>query len=153
MPRILKAVALLSLMASPLLAQQPQQPAAPVTDGARTVYGPGGNLSDAIRVGDMVYASGKLGVSRQNPDTTIQGQTKLALEATKRTLENAGTNMNNVVKCTVFLTRVTDFQGMNQAYREFFPQNPPARSTLVVAALVSQGALVEIECMAVMPKQ
>ena len=150
---MLSRVAVLSLIATPLLAQQPQTPPAPVSDGARTVYRPGGNLSDAIRVGDMVYASGQLGMSRQNPDSTIQGQTKLALENTKRVLENAGTNMSNVVKCTVFLTRVGDFQGMNQAYREFFPQNPPARSTVVVAALVVPNAIVEIECMAVMPKQ
>ena len=151
MLRSFARVAALCLVASPLLAQQPQA-TAPVTDGPRTVYGPSGNLSDAIRVGDMVYASGKLGMSRQNPDTTIQGQTRLALEATKRTLENAGTSLANAVKCTVFLTRAGDFQGMNQVYREFFPQNPPARSTVIVAALVSPGALVEIECQAIMPK-
>lgn len=152
MLRSLTRVAALCLVASPLLAQQPA-PAAPVTDGARTVYGPSGNLSAAIRVGDMVYASGQLGTSRQNPDTTIQGQTRLALENTKRVLEGAGTNMQNVVKCTVFLTRAGDFQNMNQTYREFFPANPPARSTVIVAALVQPTALVEIECMAVMPKQ
>jgi 2-iminobutanoate/2-iminopropanoate deaminase len=147
---MLARVAVLSLIASPVLAQQPAP--APVIDGARTVFAPGGNLSAAIRVGDMVYASGQLGTSRQNPDSTIQGQTRLALENTKRVLEMAGTNMNNVVKCTVFLTRVGDFQGMNQAYREFFPQNPPTRSTVVIAALVVPNALVEIECQAVMPK-
>lgn len=113
----------------------------------------GGVLSPAIRVGDMVYASGQLGLNRQAPDTTIQGQTRLTLENTKRVLEAAGTTMDHVVKCTVFLTRAADFQGMNQVYREFFPNDPPARSTVVVAALVVPAALVEIECMAVMPKK
>ena len=153
-----RAIAL-CVLASPLLtfaplsagAQQPTPPA-PVTDGARTVYAPGGNLSAAIRVGDIVYASGQLGMSRQNPDTTIGGQTRLALENTRRVLESAGTSLGNAIRCTVFLTRAGDFQGMNQVYREFFPQNPPARSTVVVAALVVPNALVEIECMAVVPK-
>lgn len=112
----------------------------------------GGILSPAVRVGDMVYASGQLGLNRQAPDTTIEGQTRLTLENTKRVLEAAGTTMENVVKCTVFLTRASDFQGMNRVYREFFPKDPPARSTVVVAALVVPAAIVEIECMAVMPK-
>ena len=145
------SIVVLCLIAMPLLAQQPTPPA-PVADGPRMVFGPGGNLSSAIRVGDMVYASGQLGMSRQNPDTTIQGQTRLALENTKRALEAAGTTLANAVKCTVFLTRAGDFQAMNQVYREFFPQNPPARSTVVVAALVVPNALVEIECQAAMPK-
>lgn len=124
---------------------------------AKTVVTPAGqnpnaNLSAGIRVGDMLYASGQLGMSRQAPDTTIEGQTKLALENTKAVMEAGGTSMANVVKCTVFLTRQSDFQGMNRTYREYFPKDPPARSTVVVAALVSQGALVEIECMAAIPK-
>jgi enamine deaminase RidA (YjgF/YER057c/UK114 family) len=56
--------------------------------------------------------------------------------------------MENVVKCTVFLASGADYQGMNQAYREFWPKEPPARSTVVVAALVSPGAKLEVECMA-----
>jgi 2-iminobutanoate/2-iminopropanoate deaminase len=152
MSRMSARIAILCVVVAPALAAQQPAQSGPVNAGARTVYAPGGNLSNAIRVGDMVYASGQLGLSRQNPDTTIQGQTRLALEATKRALESAGTNMENVVKCTVFLTRASDFQGMNGVYREFFPANPPARSTVVVAALVSPAAIVEIECMAVMPK-
>ena len=99
----------------------------------------------------MVYASGQLGLSRQAPDTTIEGQTRRALENTKRVLELAGTRMDLAVRCTVFLVNVEDFQGMNSVYREFWPQSPPTRSTVVVKALVVPGAKVEIECMAVMP--
>ncbi|MGQ0645973.1 MAG: RidA family protein [Gemmatimonadaceae bacterium] len=108
-------------------------------------------LTPAIRVGNMVYGSGQLGMSRDNPDTTIQGQTKLALENIKRVFEQAGTTMAMAAKCTVFLTDVKDFGGMNEVYRTFFPASPPARSTVVVAALVVPNAKVEIECIAVMP--
>jgi len=110
------------------------------------------NLSAGVRVGDMLYASGQLGMARTAPDTTIEGQTKAALENVKTVMEAGGTSMANVVKCTVFLTRQSDFQGMNRTYREYFPKDPPARSTVIVAALVSPAALVEIECMAVIPK-
>jgi enamine deaminase RidA (YjgF/YER057c/UK114 family) len=96
----------------------------------------------------MVYASGQLGSAS---DTTVGGQTKQALESTKRVFEAAGTSMANAVKCTVFLVDVKDFGGMNAAYREFFPTSPPARTTVVVAALVVAGAKVEIECNAVIP--
>ena len=60
--------------------------------------------------------------------------------------------MEDVVKCTVFLADVKDFQAMNQVYREFFPTNPPARSTVAVAGLVLAGAVIEIECIAAAKK-
>jgi 2-iminobutanoate/2-iminopropanoate deaminase len=109
-------------------------------------------LSPAIRFGDVLYLSGQLGVSRDNPDSTIQGQTKKSLENLKAVAEAAGTSLANFTKCTVFLTDLKDFQGMNSAYREMFSKEPPARSTVVVAALVSAGAKVEIECIAGIPK-
>jgi 2-iminobutanoate/2-iminopropanoate deaminase len=108
-------------------------------------------LTPAIRVGNMVYGSGQLGMSRDAPDTTIQGQTRQTLENIKRVFEQAGTTMANAVKCTVFLIDVKDFGGMNEVYRTFFPSAPPARSTVAVAGLVVPGAKVEIECSAVMP--
>ena len=108
-------------------------------------------LTPGIRVGNMVFASGQLGLNRTAPDTTIQGQTRLALDGTKKVFEAAGTTMANAIKCTVFLIDLKDFAGMNTAYREFFPTSPPARSTVVVAALVAAGAKVEIECSAFIP--
>jgi 2-iminobutanoate/2-iminopropanoate deaminase len=118
-----------------------------VLEGSR----PNPNLSAAIKVGNVVYASGQLGLG-QPADSTIEGQTRRALESTKRVIEAAGAAMTDVVRCTVFITRAADFQAMNGAYREFFPKDPPARSTVVVAALVSPAALVEIECTAVITK-
>jgi len=105
-------------------------------------------LSPGTRAGDIIYTSGQLGVSRDAPDSTIQGQTKRALESVQKVVEAAGSSMANVLKCTVFLTDVKDFQGMNSAYTQAFPKEPPARSTVVVAALVSAAAKVEIECIA-----
>lgn len=151
LPSLLSRLSVVSLfVAAPLFAPLHAQSA------SREAIIPAGQtasptLTPAIRAGNMVFASGQLGMARTSPDTTIQGQTRLALENTKKVLEAAGTNMAHATKCTVFLTDVKDFGGMNQVYREFFPSAPPARSTVVVAALVVQGAKVEIECQAVMP--
>jgi 2-iminobutanoate/2-iminopropanoate deaminase len=144
MRRLLTALTV-SCIAAPLAAQ-----------GARQAVVPAGmsispTLSPGIKAGNMIFASGQLGLTRAAPDTTIQGQTKLALENTQKVFEAAGTTMANATKCTVFLIDLKDFAGMNQAYREFWPKEPPARSTVVVAALVAAGAKVEIECVAVVP--
>lgn len=109
-------------------------------------------LTPGIRHGDVIYTSGQLGVSRDAPDSTIQGQTKKALENVKAVVEAAGSTMANVLKCTVFLVDVKDFGGMNSVYTTFFPKEPPARSTVVVAALVSAAAKIEVECIAAVPK-
>ena len=112
---------------------------------------PGGVLSTAVRVGDVIYLSGALGTKPGGgglADGGIQGQTRQALENIKASAALAGVTMEDMVKCTVFLTDVKDFQAMNQVYREFFPANPPARSTVAVAGLVVQGAVIEIECIA-----
>ncbi|MCC6772761.1 MAG: RidA family protein [Gemmatimonadaceae bacterium] len=138
--------ALLTLSATPLLAQGSQrQPVVPKGMSVSATLTPG------IRVGDVVYSSGQLGMRRDAPDATIEGQTTVALENIKAVFEAAGTNMAHAAKCTVFLIDVKDFAGMNQSYRAFFPDSPPARSTIVVAALVVPAAKVEIECIAAMP--
>lgn len=110
---------------------------------------PSPTLTPAIRVGGLVFASGQL--PSRGADTTIQAQTTSTLENVKKVLEQAGTTIDQAVKCTVFLVEGADFQGMNQAYRAFWPANPPARTTVVVKALVSPGAKLEIECLAAMP--
>jgi 2-iminobutanoate/2-iminopropanoate deaminase len=114
-----------------------------------TSAGGSGTLSNAIRVGDVLYMSGQLPDTRSaGADTTIQGQTRSTLNRIKAIVDSSGAKMENVVKCTVFLVNGADFGGMNQAYREFWPKEPPARSTIVVAALVVPNAKLEIECMA-----
>ena len=122
----------------------------PALAQAREALGqPSPTLSPAIRVGNMVYGAGQL--PSRDADSTIQGQTKSTLENVKRVFEMAGTTMANAVKCTVFLIDGADFQGMNQAYREFWPSAPPARTTVIVKGLVVPGAKLEIECNAAMP--
>ena len=131
-------------IASPLAAQASAR--VPVVPAGTSVTA---TLTPGIRVGNLVFASGQLGMSREKPDSTIGGQTKLALENVKKVFEAAGTTMANAAKCTVFLIDLKDFAGMNAAYKEAFPDSPPARSTVVVAALVAPGAKIEVECTAV----
>jgi 2-iminobutanoate/2-iminopropanoate deaminase len=112
---------------------------------------PGGVLSPAVRVGDVVFLSGVMGTKAGGGglvDGGIEEQTRQALENVKSALGLAGASMADVAKCTVFLTDAANFQGMNKVYREFFPTDPPARSTVAVAALVVPNALLEIECIA-----
>ena len=111
----------------------------------------GGMLSAATRVGDLVFVSGQ---TPSRADSTIDAQTTTELTKIENILKAAGTSMDNVLKCQVFITDGTEFAKMNEAYAKFFPSDkgPPARTTVVVAALVSAGAKVEIECIAAMPK-
>ena len=148
MRRLFRSALILSVAAASTAAAQASDKQVITLQGSS----PNPVLSAGIRVGNMVYASGQLGLKRDAPDSTIEGQTRAALENTKTVLEAAGTSMANVVKCTVFLVNVADFQAMNRVYREFFPKDPPARSTVAVAALVVLTAKIEIECMAAMPK-
>ena len=127
---------------APAMLHAQKQPVVPAGQTASATLTPG------IRSGDVIYVSGQLGVSRDAPDSTIEGQTKRALENVQRVVEAGGGSMATVLKCTVFLADVKDFAGMNSAYRQAFPSEPPARSTVVVAALVSPAARVEIECIA-----
>lgn len=144
--RCTTALALTLVLASCASAQvAPRTPVIPEGQRASATLTPG------IRYGDVIYASGQLGTSRDNPNATIQDETRRALESTKRVFEAAGTTMAQTIKCTVFLVNVADFRGMNEAYAEFFPDSPPARSTVVIAALVVPNAKVEIECMAAIP--
>lgn len=108
------------------------------TAGA-TPYSPG------LRVGSIVYVSGQV-AGEAGPD--IRPQTELALKKVQAIVEAAGATMASVDKCTVFLTRQTDFAPMNEAWRNAFPSNPPARSTVIVAALPRPEFLIEMECMA-----
>ena len=107
-------------------------------------------LSSVVKVGDMLYLSGQLGFvpgGRGLAEGGIGPETRQTLENIKRVLEAAGSSMERVVKCTVFLADVADFRAMNDVYRTFWPSDPPARTTVAVAALVA-SARIEIECMA-----
>ena len=107
----------------------------------------GAPYSQAIRVGDLVFVSGQLGVRPGGSDMvgdTIAEQTEQVMANLGAILEEAGSGLDRLVKTTVFLANLADFQGMNEVYSRHVGDRPPARSTVEVAALPS-GALVEIE--------
>jgi 2-iminobutanoate/2-iminopropanoate deaminase len=101
-------------------------------------------ISPGVRVGEIIYVSGQ--VELDAPDIT--SQTTSVLKKVQAVVEAAGASMAKVDKCTVFLTRQSDFAPMNEVWRTFFPKDPPARTTVIVAALARAEFLIEIECMA-----
>lgn len=110
-----------------------------------------GPYSQAIKVGNFIYASGQLGVDPQTGNLVgdnVQTQTEQVFKNIKSVLEAAGASLQNVVKATVFLADMNDFVEMNKVYAEKFGDNRPARSTVQVARLPKDG-LVEIEVVAV----
>jgi reactive intermediate/imine deaminase len=107
-------------------------------------------FSPAVRVGNLLFLSGQLGNvpgTRQLADTGIAGQTRQTLENIKGLLTAAGSSMERVVKCTVFLADIRDYAAMNAVYTSYFRKDPPARSTVAGSGL-ALGARVEIECIA-----
>lgn len=120
------------------------------TNKAPAAVGP---YSQAIRVGNWVFTAGQIGIDPQTGQLRegLAAQTRQALQNIAAILEAAGTDLQHVVKTTIFLTDITAFSEVNAIYSEFFSDNPPARSTVQVAAL-PLGALVEIEAVAVIPQ-
>ena len=104
----------------------------------------------AVKGGGFIFVSGITCFLDRETEAlleNIEAQTRQTLEVIKDTLEAAGSSLDKIVKVTVFLRNAEDFSKMNEAYRMFFPKDPPARSTIVTGLLLPQ-MLVEIECMA-----
>ena len=111
---------------------------------------PIGPYSVGIVHGKLVFASGMLGLDPQNGELApggVEAETRQSLKNIAAILEAAGSSMGHVLKTTVFLRDMADFARMNAVYAEFFRDEPPARSTVQVAALPKGGA-VEIEAVA-----
>ncbi len=118
------------------------------TEDAPGAIGP---YSQAVKVGNMVFCSGQIPIdpkTGQFVSENVADQTRQVLINLKAVLKAAGTDLNNVVKTTVFLTDMNDFAEMNEVYAEFFSDNKPARATVQAAGL-PKNAHVEIECIAV----
>jgi 2-iminobutanoate/2-iminopropanoate deaminase len=114
-----------------------------------------GPYSPAVRSGGWFFSSGQLGMDPATGELVAGGtaaETTQALQNLRRLLEAAGGSLGDVLKTTVYLRAMADFQQMNSAYAEFFPHDPPARTTVQAAAL-PKGAAVEIECIAVLPER
>ena len=108
-------------------------------------------FSSAVRVDNTLYLSGNLGNmpgSIELAEGGITGETRQTLENIKAVLEQFGSSMDEVVKCTVFLADMGEWGAMNEVYKTYF-KNPPARSALGANGL-ALGARVEIECIAVL---
>lgn len=108
-----------------------------------------GPYSQALVAGDLVFCSGQIAL---RPDGTLEqgdvaAETRQVLANLRAVLEAAGAGLGRVVKTTVFLRDMADFQAMNAVYAEFFPAPAPARSTVAVAGL-PRGVRVEVEAVA-----
>ena len=117
------------------------------TNKAPAAVGP---YSQGVRLGDFIFTAGQLGLvpgTKEFAGPDIEAQTRQALENVKAVLEAGGSCLEHVVKTTVFLQDMGEFARMNGVYAEFFPENPPARSAVQVAAL-PLGGRVEIEALA-----
>jgi 2-iminobutanoate/2-iminopropanoate deaminase len=110
----------------------------------------GAPYNQAIRVGDLVFVAGQLGIVLESGELagpTVEEQTEQIMRNMSAILEAAGSGLDKLVKTTVFLLDLADFAGMNEVYARHVGDRPPARSTIGIAQLPS-GARVEIEAIA-----
>ncbi|MCS6882283.1 MAG: RidA family protein [Oscillochloridaceae bacterium] len=117
------------------------------TERAPAAIGP---YSQAIVAGNLIFLSGQLPINSSTGeliDGDIAAMTRQIFRNIETVLAAAGSTLSKVVKVTVFMTDLNDFQEMNAAYSEFFPHDPPARSTVQVARL-PRDARIEIEVIA-----
>lgn len=108
-------------------------------------------FSGAVRVGNMLYLSGALGsdpATRKLVPGGVEAETKQTLENIKATLERHGSDLDHVIKCTVFMADIQEWPKMNEVYKNYFLKHSPARSAIAGSGL-ALGARVEIECIAV----
>ncbi len=118
------------------------------TENAPGAIGP---YSQAVKTGNMIFCSGQIPIDPATGEfvsNDVAEQTRQVLKNLTAVLNAAGTDLNGVVKTTVFLADMSDFTAMNEVYAEFFNSNKPARAT-VQAARLPRDARVEIECVAV----
>lgn len=117
------------------------------SDHAPKALGP---YSQAVRLGDLVFLSGQIGIDPRTGkfvEGGVEAQTHRVIQNLTAVLEAAGLDRSHVLKTTVFLASMADFQKVNEVYGQYFSDKPPARSTVQVGAL-PLGALVEIEAVA-----
>lgn len=135
--------------------QAPQPPAqGPVTREAINSQLPSRPYSQAMRVGNTYYFSGKLGVTEETmvlETGRIEAETRNIMESFGELFQELGVGFGDVVQGTVYLADVEYYGGMNQVYGEYFPDNPPARECIAAGQILSDG-LVEISFVAVVPE-
>ena len=150
--RLSSALALVLLGCLPARAQHAAAPAAPVAEYLTPFGPPTRPFSPAVRVGDLIFLSGQIGTDANAQGALVAGgieaETRQTLMNIKRTLEAVGSGMDKVVKCTVMMADMREWDRMNTIYRTYFREGRlPARSALGANGL-ALGARVEIECIA-----
>lgn len=110
-----------------------------------------GPYTQAVIAGDFVFASGQIPLDPETMEIVgddVKAQTDRVLRSLAAVLEEAGVSLSKVVKSTVYLANISDFQAMNEVYARHFGEHRPARAALQAGAL-PRGALVEIEAIAI----
>ena len=108
-------------------------------------------ISPAAKIGNLIFTSGQIGVNPETEElagTGIQEQTRQVMDNIKMLVEAAGSSMDRVIKCLVFLTDMNDYTAMNEVYTSYFTGTPPARSCVKIDALAKSEWIVEIEAIA-----
>lgn len=125
---------------------EPEYFPAPGTEGMNLPF------SGAVKVGQTVYLSGNLGNvpgEMKLVDGGVAAETRQTMENIKAALAVVGGSLDDIVKCQVFLDDISEWSAFNEVYREYFGENPPARSALGADGL-ALGAAVEVDCIAVL---
>ncbi|HOC06697.1 MAG: RidA family protein [Bacillota bacterium] len=120
------------------------------TENAPAAIGP---YSQAVQVGNLLFTSGQIPFVPSTGELVskdIREQTKQCLENINGILEEAGTGLENCIKCTIFIKDMNQFGQINEVYSSYFPENPPARSCVEVARL-PKDVDIEIEAIALIP--
>lgn len=115
---------------------------------------PRGPFSHAVHAGDFLFISGQGPIDLQTDEFSfgdIGHETRLTLECISHILRGCGGSLEDVVKCSIFLTDAADFAGMNEVYKEYFRHTDPARTT-VQTGMVAKIMRVEIDCIAYLPR-
>ena len=144
MKKCLSLLFVLALMTSVSFAQEKKVVA---TKEAPQAIGP---YSQAIKAGGFVFTAGQIPIDPATGklvEGDVKAQTERVLKNLSAVLAAAGSSMDRVVKTTVFLKNMSDFPAMNEAYGQFFKNDPPSRSTVQAAAL-PKDALIEIDVVA-----
>jgi 2-iminobutanoate/2-iminopropanoate deaminase len=126
----------------------------PVT--ARNLPSPVGPYSPGMVVGNLVFVSGQAGrdpASGRLAGDTIEAQTEQVLKNIATILDAAGTTLQHVIRCGVFIVDMKEFPRMNEVYARVFGAHRPARTTVEVSGLPGEGLRVEIDAVAVLPQK
>jgi 2-iminobutanoate/2-iminopropanoate deaminase len=115
----------------------------------------GGPYSPGLLAGNLLFVSGQVPVDKDGKvPSSIEEQTAVVLGNLKTIIEKAGGKVANVVRCTVFMTNITEFKQMNGAYMKFFEANGakdrmPTRTTVEITKLAKEGARIEVDCIGI----